>query len=154
MQTPAVSPSLELLFPSEFGFEKVARAAIGAFALRLGFGSERVEDIKTALGEACVNAIEHGNQREPDLRVLVRCQCDDQRLRITVCDQGRKRYLPAPIPSDIESRLAGLCSRRGMGLMIISQLADESGYEAAPDGGNQFWFVVRRSLHGSTVSMA
>src|SRR5579859_4313752 len=88
-------PSLELFFPSELGFEKIAREAVATFARRFGFDQERIEDLKTALGEACINAIEHGNQRKPGLRVGINCMCDEQRLLVVIIDQGIKRYQTA-----------------------------------------------------------
>src|SRR5215475_7808850 len=91
-QQIASQPSMELSFPSELGYEKVAREAVAAFARRLGCDRESVEDLKTALGEACINAIEHGNGRAPGLRVDVSCIGADDRLEIQVHDQGLKRY--------------------------------------------------------------
>ena len=34
----------------------------GIFREILGFFPERIEDLKTAVAEACLNAMEHGNQ--------------------------------------------------------------------------------------------
>src|SRR5215211_1423830 len=84
--------AMELSFPSELGYEKVARDAVAAFARRLGFDRERIEDLKTALGEACINAIEHGNGRTPGLHVEVSCVCEGERLTIHVHDMGLKRF--------------------------------------------------------------
>src|SRR5215510_12068082 len=85
-------PSMELSFPSELGYEKIARDAVAAFARRLGCDRERVEDLKTALGEACINAIEHGNGKRPGLRVDIHCSGAEGRLTVEVCDCGLKRY--------------------------------------------------------------
>src|SRR5262245_66626724 len=87
----ASPPAMELSFPSELGYEKVAREAVAAFARRLGCDRERVEDLKTALGEACINAIEHGNGRTPGLRVDVSCIGGGGRLEIQVAERSPKR---------------------------------------------------------------
>lgn len=137
-------PSIELSFPSEFGYEKVAREAVAAFARKLGFDRERIEDLKTALGEACINAIEHGNQRAPGLRVAVNCQCDEERLTVEIYDQGLKRYQGCAPPPSIDSKLIGKAPLRGMGLMLIEQLVDEAGFIDSSDGGNHFRFAVHR----------
>ena len=92
LQIATSYPFIELSFPSELGYEKIARDAVAAFARRLGCDRERVEDLKTALGEACINAIEHGNARAPGLRVDIRCTCADDRLTVDVCDSGMKLY--------------------------------------------------------------
>src|SRR6266487_4034281 len=110
-------PAMELSFPSELGYEKVAREAVAAFARRLGCDRERVEDLKTALGEGCINAIE-------------------------VHDQGLKRYESSGTIASIDLKLSGLAPLRGMGLMMIAQLVDEAGFTESVDGGNHFRLVL------------
>jgi serine/threonine-protein kinase RsbW len=133
---------MELSFPSELGYEKVAREAVAAFARRLGCDRERVEDLKTALGEACINAIEHGNGRAPGLRVDVSCVGADDRLEIEVHDRGLKRYESSGAVPSIDLKLRGLAPLRGMGLMMIAQLVDEAGFTESADGGNHFRLVL------------
>jgi serine/threonine-protein kinase RsbW len=133
---------MELSFPSELGYEKVAREAVAAFARRLGCDRERVEDLKTALGEACINAIEHGNGRVPGLRVDVSCTCTDDRLEIEVHDRGLKRYESSGTIASIDLKLRGLAPLRGMGLMMIGQLVDEAGFTESADGGNLLRLVL------------
>lgn len=142
MQPTTFHPSMELSFPSELGFEKIAREAVAAFARRLGCDRERVEDLKTALGEACINAIEHGNGRAPGLRVDVSCISTDDRLTVEVCDRGLKRYQGGGSTASIDLKLKGLAPRRGMGLMMIAQLVDEAGFDESQDGGNRFRLVL------------
>lgn len=146
MMTPAQStstaPFIELSFPSELGYEKIAREAVAAFARRLGCDRERVEDLKTALGEACINAIEHGNARTPGLRVDVCCTSEQDRLTIEVHDSGLNRYSGTTPSAGIDLKLSGLAPRRGMGLMMIAQLVDEAGFTESHDGGNRFRFVL------------
>ena len=68
---PHTQATIEMMFPSELGYEKIARDAIGTLARNMGFDAERVEDLRTALSEACINAIEHGNQRQAHLRIHI-----------------------------------------------------------------------------------
>src|SRR5215207_6481651 len=136
------SPAMELSFPSELGYEKVAREAVAAFARRLGCDRERVEDLKTALGEACINAIEHGNGHAPGQRVDVSCVGGNDRLEIEVHDRGLKRYEASGTVAGIDLKLRGLAPLRGMGLMMIAQLVDEAGFTESPDGGNHFRLVL------------
>ena len=42
-----------------------------SLARRMGFGGDRVEALRTAIAEAVTNAIEHGNEHDSDMRVLV-----------------------------------------------------------------------------------
>ena len=142
-QLAAINPFIDLSFPSELGYEKIARDAVAAFARRLGCDRERVEDLKTALGEACINAIEHGNGQKPGLRVEIHCSGANDRLTIEVCDRGLKRYSGEAEPAaGIDLKLRGLAPRRGMGLMMISQLVDEAGFAEGSEGGNRFRLVL------------
>ena len=56
--------TVELKIPSELGYEKVAMAAAGSVAKKMGFTADRVDDLKTAVSEACINAIEHGHLKD------------------------------------------------------------------------------------------
>jgi hypothetical protein len=59
----------ELRLPSRLGFEKVAMNTAASVAQIMGFSDDRVNDLKTAVAEACINAIEHGNR----MNELLRC---------------------------------------------------------------------------------
>ncbi len=48
---------VEVRLPSELGFEKVALSTAASMAKLMGFSDDRVEDLKTAVAEACINAI-------------------------------------------------------------------------------------------------
>ena len=56
------STSVEVRLPSRLGYEKVAMSTAAAVAKLMGFREDRIEDLKTAVAEACINAIEHGNR--------------------------------------------------------------------------------------------
>ena len=135
---------IELRLPSKFGYEKMAMKVAGAVAQRMGFAPERVDDVKTAVSEACLNAIEHGNQLDASARVLVQFSIQPDRLRIDVKDEGRGGPPPEHFPEpDINRKVAGEEEPRRMGIHVIRQLMDEAGFvERAPRAGNQFRMVV------------
>jgi len=54
---------IELHIPSVLGFERVAMETAASVAKKIGFTEDRIEDLKTAVSEACLNAIEHGNKK-------------------------------------------------------------------------------------------
>jgi serine/threonine-protein kinase RsbW len=136
------SAFIELSFPSELGYEAFARDTVAAFARHTGFDQARIDDLKTALGEACINAIEHGNMLRPDLFVRIRCRAGDARLLVEVCDAGLQQFTAQEIePLSIEQKIAGFGSLRGMGLMLIMQLADETSCETDAHGGNCFRLI-------------
>lgn len=136
--------SMELILPNELGYELIARDAVAAFAWRLGVPIDRIDDLKTALCEACINAIEHGNSLKPDLHVEILCRVEDECLVIEVCDEGVRPFAPKAEPLSIVEKLAGMGSLRGIGLMLISQLCDESGFVSRDDVGNCFRLAFQR----------
>lgn len=133
--------SLELSIPSEFGYERIARDTVASFARRIGLTGERIEDLKTAVCEACLNAIEHGNAQTPETRVDVNCIWENDRLIIRVLDHGLRRYTGHTTHS-IAGKVRGDTPPRGMGLYLIEQLVDTCGFEASPDGGNVLYMHV------------
>ncbi len=134
--------AVELHIPSELGYEKVAMAAAASVARKMGFSPDRIEDLKTALAEACINAIEHGNRQRADTHVLVVLTVEDSRLQIDVRDQG-DQVIPADAPTPhIEDRIDGTTPSRGWGMFLIQHLMDEVEFVSVPEGGNQVRMVI------------
>ena len=72
----------ELSVPSEPGNERIAMERVAEVVKELGLSEQRLERLKTAVAEATMNAIEHGNRRLPRCQLLSRrsllartCQC-------------------------------------------------------------------------------
>ncbi len=119
---------------------KLARAV----AEQMGFPPGRVEDLQTAVSEACLNAIEHGNRLDSSARVGVVFTVLEDRLRIDVKDEGRGDPPPDQLPEpDIQRKIAGQEEPRRMGLHVIRQLADEARFVDTADDGSQFRIVLR-----------
>jgi len=134
--------SVELRIPSELGYEKVAMASAASVARKMGFSPDRVEDLKTAVAEACINAIEHGNQQDADAKVLVVLTAEESRLQVDVRDQGEPAF-PADAPAPrIEDRIAGQVPARGWGMFLIRHLMDEVTFASTPEGGNEVRMVI------------
>ena len=127
--------SLEISIPSELGYEKVALSAIAVLAQKTGFSRERTDDMKTALAEAVTNAIEHGNQYDVEIKVLIVLTIQEKSLALNVVDQG---YQPIPhIPLEREPKL----NNRGWGMFLIQKLMDEVEVVAQP-GRNEIKMVI------------
>ena len=139
--------TIELSLPNVLGFETLARHTVSWLGSRLGFDASRIADIQTAVCEACINAIEHGNQNAPGRRVHVAFTYAGDHLDAVIVDEGATPYWPSESgPATIEQKLAGFAPARGMGLMLISQLCDEAGFlPAAPDAGNRYWMRMYRT---------
>jgi serine phosphatase RsbU (regulator of sigma subunit)/anti-sigma regulatory factor (Ser/Thr protein kinase) len=111
--------------PSEQGNERVAIDGVARAVAGLDLPGARLERLKTAVGEATMNAIEHGNRGRPDLAVGVRVVADGTDVRVRITDQGGERPLPEVTVPDLDAKLAGLQSPRGWGLFLIKNMVDE-----------------------------
>jgi serine/threonine-protein kinase RsbW len=138
------SKSVELKIPAENGYEKVAMNTASEIARRMGFSAERIEDLKTAVSEACTNAMEHGNLFDVSTKVYVVMTVHEDRLAIDVVDEGRSGPPPKSIEApNLEAQFDGLIDPGGMGLFVIKSLVDEAEF-VEPDlgGGTQFRMVI------------
>ncbi|HEX9924956.1 MAG TPA: ATP-binding protein [Anaerolineae bacterium] len=145
---PQSTRVVELRIPSELGYEKIAREAVATVARRLDFNEDKIEDIKTAISEACTNAIRYGSGADARMKVVVVLTADENKLDILIKDPGAGGSPPlnTGIP-DINGMVAGTERLGGMGLFIIKELVDEAGFVEADDDedeGNQFRMVIYR----------
>jgi len=124
----------ELHVPSSVGSEKIAMDFAATVARSLQFPADRIEDLKTAVAEACMNAIEHGNKADASTRVGIRLTAVADGLHISVHDQGAGGITPPSGPPDIESRMAGKTAPRGWGIFLIKNLMDEVSFESNEQG--------------------
>ncbi len=126
--------NLELHIPNILGFEKVAMDFVASAAKNMGFSGQRIEDLKTAVSEACINAIEHGNKMDARMKVGVVLYPEELKLQVTVQDEG-DRIGPVETPK-IEDKIEGKDKPRGWGIFLIRNLVDEVKFESTPEGGN------------------
>jgi serine/threonine-protein kinase RsbW len=134
--------TIELHIPSIIGYEKVAMESVAAAANMMGFHPSKVEDLRTAISEACINAMEHGNRLKKDTKVLVTLKIDRKRLEVNVKDEG-KGFLKNLKDPEIERQINGCEDFRGWGIFLIKNLVDEVEFKKIPKGGN----VTRMVIH-------
>ncbi len=137
-----VSTKVELRIPSILGFEKLAMDFAASAARMVQLPEPRVENLKTAVSEACLNAIEHGNKLNRSVRVGIDITLDDVALEIAVHDEEGTQIPPMPVP-DIDEKIARRETPRGWGLFLIKQLADDVRFELSPHGGNIVRIIFR-----------
>lgn len=111
--------------PSAPGNEREAMAQIAEAVASLGLSPDRLEKLKTAVAEATMNGMEHGNHYRDDLPVRLQAESDGQQLRVRITDHGGGTEIPDPAIPDIDLKLAGLQSPRGWGLFLIKSMVDE-----------------------------
>jgi serine/threonine-protein kinase RsbW len=126
--------NLELHIPNILGFEKVAMDFVASAAKNMGFSGKRIEDLKTAVSEACINAIEHGNKMDARMKVGIVLNPEDLKLQVTVQDEGNG--IGRVKTPRIEDKIEGKDKPRGWGIFLIKNLVDEVKFESTPEGGN------------------
>jgi serine/threonine-protein kinase RsbW len=139
----AKATRVEVRLPSRMGFEKVAMSTAAAVAKLMGFREDRVEDLKTAVAEACINAIEHGNRLNEKLSVGVVMSVDADTLEVKVIDDG-KGMSKQPARPDIDRKMLGEEDPRGMGMFLIQALVDEAEWVAGSEGKSSYVRLVIR----------
>jgi len=140
--------SVEVRLPSELGFEKIAMSTAAGMAQLMGFSQDRIEDLKTAVAEACINAIEHGNKFDDRLDVGVVLSSNNDELEIKVIDDGAG-FHSAPSTPNIDRKIAGEEEPRGMGMFLIQSLVDEAEWHKGPPGRSFVRLVIRLDKENS-----
>lgn len=111
--------------------ELIAAQMLEEIAKRYDFPAKSVNQIKTALVEACINAVEHGHS--PDRKIYQRFSVREDRIVITVSNRGIKLTdkLAERELTETETPREG---RRGWGLNLIKGLMDDVRFEQVDDG--------------------
>jgi serine phosphatase RsbU (regulator of sigma subunit)/CHASE1-domain containing sensor protein/anti-sigma regulatory factor (Ser/Thr protein kinase) len=124
----------DFALPSERGNERRAMEEVARAVSGLGLPEKSLERLKTAVGEATMNAMEHGNKFNPDVPVKIQVWLLEERVLVRIIDRGS-----APLPSltkqvpDLETKLESMQTPRGWGLFLIQNMVDEIRVSANPD---------------------
>ena len=140
---PADGSSITLLLPSDPHLERVAVDTAVSLARQLLFPHEKVEVVKTAVGEAYLNAVEHGNGGGAETDIEITFRVEKGQLTVLVRDSGPgfdPHQLPTPC---LEDKLAGRSETRGWGLFLMRALVDELSVHRPPNGGSILTLVVK-----------
>jgi anti-sigma regulatory factor (Ser/Thr protein kinase) len=115
----------EFSLPSQPGNEITAMNLVSEVVRDLIEPPVRLERLKTAVAEATMNAMEHGNRYQEDLLVEIQVLLSPMRLTVQITDHGGANPIPEPESPDLEAKLAGLQSPRGWGLYLIKNMVDD-----------------------------
>jgi serine/threonine-protein kinase RsbW len=130
---PAEENEFVAVLPMGNDNELLAADMVEKIARRSNFQPEAINQIKTAIVEACINACEHSHS--PDRKIYQRFRIESDKLVVTISSRGvipGKRTIDqaSEPPGEIES----LGGRRGWGLKLIRSLMDEVEFERVDDG--------------------
>ncbi|OHV32983.1 MULTISPECIES: ATP-binding protein [Pseudofrankia] len=154
--------TVELRFAALPGHVRTARMIAMAVARRAGVPSGALDEIRLAVGEACLRAVNVNRRRAPEDLVEVRMMSADGAFTVTVVDSGEPAddatpgpdggLLGAPalldlglgarplgdalaaLPGDQEPGATGSALPPGIGLALIEGLVDDVEIRSRPDG--------------------
>jgi anti-sigma regulatory factor (Ser/Thr protein kinase) len=115
----------EFAFPSEPGSEhRAAEQGLEVIA-SLNLPKERRKRLETAVAEAAMNAMEHGNSFDPEKNVDIDVIADEHQVTISITDHGGTSSIPITTQPDLEAKLDGEQPTRGWGMFLIKNMVDE-----------------------------
>jgi serine/threonine-protein kinase RsbW len=114
----------EVVVPMGEDTEMIAAYTLEEIAKRHDFPQKAINQIKTALVEACINAAEHS--LSPDRRTHQRFVVEPDRITITVQNRGLRLADKENTPTNED--------RRGWGLKLMRSLMNEVTVERTDDG--------------------
>ena len=127
-QTATPEAVFEVVIPTGGEAELVAAHAFEEIARRNEFPARKINQVKTALVEACINVEEHASS--PDGRIHLKFAVSKEKVTITVSNRGL-RIAHRSNASDSKTEEEG---RRGWGLGLIRTLMDEVRVVPVDDG--------------------
>ena len=116
----------EMIVPMGEDTELIAAQTVEEIAKRYNFTPKAINQIKTALVEACINATEHSHS--PDRKIYQKFAIEEDRIVITISNRGLRmadKKAEEVVPAE---------GRRGWGLKLIKTLMDEVKFERTDDG--------------------
>lgn len=117
---------ISLTIPVAPDMEIVATAQAAAVGEYIEMPRDKIDEVKLALVEACINAFEHSHTRDDRVHLTFRVGRDEdgpEFLEVEVLDQGRGFDHTAVETPNLEKTFAG-GKKRGWGLQIIRSLMD------------------------------
>lgn len=126
------SPSneYEIIVPMGDDTEMIAAHTVEEIARRHEFPQRAINQMKTALVEACINATEHS--LSPDRRIYQKFTVENDKIVITISNRGLK--IPSEKVAESTIQIEPENGRRGWGLKLMRTLMDEVKFEQVDDG--------------------
>ncbi len=116
----------EIVIPMGEDTEMIAAQTIEEIARRHHFAPKAINQIKTALIEACINATEHS--LSPDRKIYQKFAVENDRIIITISNRGLR------LSDKNATEITPDEGRRGWGLKLMKTLMDEVKFEETDDG--------------------
>ncbi|MGB5163250.1 MAG: ATP-binding protein [Thermoanaerobaculia bacterium] len=135
MANSAVLREVTLTLPMLPDMEIAASKTATALAEFMEMSSDKIDEVRMAVVEACINSFEHSqaDDRKVEIQFAVLGNEEPERLQITIRDSGVGFTPENLVKPTIEDKLKA-ASKRGWGLTIIKGLMDEVDIHSGPGG--------------------
>lgn len=132
-----------LTLPMAPDMEVAASKTATALAEFMRMSPEKIDEVRLAVVEACINAFEHSHARDHKVHITFAVIGDrePEKLEIRVQDQG-VGFRPERVEAPVIAQKLKAARKRGWGLKIIEGLMDEVEIDSSLDGTT----VVMRKL--------
>jgi len=116
----------EIVVPMGDNGELISAAAIEEIARRHHYAPKAINQMKTAMVEACINAAEHS--LSPERKIYQKFAVEADKIVITISNRGLR------LADKKAEEITPNGGRRGWGLKLIKTLMDEVKFEQVDDG--------------------
>ena len=126
----AEDSNVDLSIPMLPDMELTAITVAESLGVFIGLDTNKIDEVKMALIEACINAFEHS--KSPERRINLNFQITDRGMTISINDGGDGFDLDEAMARIAEKRNKG--EKRGWGLTLMSELMDEVEVDTSSSG--------------------
>jgi anti-sigma regulatory factor (Ser/Thr protein kinase) len=134
------SSSIRLELLSSPASVTLVRAMLSGVGERFELDPEFIDDLKTAVSEACNNVVLHAYPDAPG-PLTVQLEVERDEISVSVTDSGMGL-----------NQVSTAADRMGVGLAVISALADRAEFESVPEGGTAVHMAF--SARGRPIAVA
>ena len=134
------SNCVQIDIQSSFEMVDLVQVVFESLTSQVGFDSDASHWMSVAIRESVTNAVRHGNKLDPEKRVVISFEVDDDAFSVSVADEG-EGFDPAQIPDPLAEE--NLLRASGRGIFFMKNFMDEVTYHFEPSGGTRVTMVKR-----------
>jgi serine/threonine-protein kinase RsbW len=141
--TESTSKRSGMVLESELSSVEPVEARVEELAREAGFDEDTTSQVAMIAREAVINAILHGNKKDPGKQVRVGFELTDEALKITVADEG-EGLDPDTVPDPCAPE--NIMRSSGRGIFLMRAIMDEVHFHQLKPG-TEIELVKYRVMH-------
>jgi len=141
--TKAIATSVKLIIPSDIKLVDLVHSVAEQMAEMAGFDADEGLNIGLAVREAVINAIVHGNEKDPDRNVDVTLTAGKAGLEAKVRDRGNG-FDPEETPDPRDA--TNVLRTSGRGLLLIRAFVDSVEFRRVGKSGMEITLTKHAHL--------